>query len=203
MPEPSRSNIPEPSEGGPYLATPELSRSGVLAAPCAALRFRACKREQGVFFVRASKGDHPPSLASRSSLRSMATAAISPVIVQSPAGIRRARCAAAQLSEFRACKRDPPPSPSHLQCVVGPPSLRCGASCTFILSLLQRHGRKNGLETDSTALFSFARHSPLLQPGAGRIGLCSGRGAVSGDSDTTLDTVDGGLGPRSAPRGLS
>ena len=30
MPEPSRGNIPEPSEGGPYLA---LSRSGVLAAP--------------------------------------------------------------------------------------------------------------------------------------------------------------------------
>ena len=25
----------------------------------------------------------------------------------------------------------------------GSPSLRCGASCTFILSLLQRHGRKN------------------------------------------------------------
>ena len=37
VPEPSRSNIPEPSEGGPYLATSELSRSGVLAAPRAAL----------------------------------------------------------------------------------------------------------------------------------------------------------------------
>ena len=57
---------------------------------------------------------------------------------------RHARCAAAPRSEFRACERDPPPSPSHLQCLLaytwGTPSLRCGASCTFILSL-QRHGR--------------------------------------------------------------
>ena len=42
--------------------------------------------------MRASKGDHPPSLASRSSLRSMATAAISPVIVQSPAGNPTSGC---------------------------------------------------------------------------------------------------------------
>ena len=52
------------------------------------------------------------------------------------------RRAAALCSDFRACKRDPPPSPSHLLYVWGPPSLRCGASSTFIPSLLQRHGRK-------------------------------------------------------------
>ena len=40
---------------------------------------------------------------------------------------RRARCAAAPRSEFRACERAEP--------------IRCGASCTFILSL-QCHGRK-------------------------------------------------------------
>jgi hypothetical protein len=31
---------------------------------------------------------------------------------------RHARCAAAPRSEFRACERDPPPSPSHLQCLL-------------------------------------------------------------------------------------
>ena len=46
-----------------------------------------------------------------------------------PARSRRDRCAAAQRSEFRACKRDPPPSPSHLQCVsvhgITEPTVRC------------------------------------------------------------------------------
>ena len=33
VPEPSKGNVPEPSEGGPYLATSELSCSGAIAAP--------------------------------------------------------------------------------------------------------------------------------------------------------------------------
>ena len=44
---------------------------------------------------------------------------------------RHARCAAAPRSEFRACERDPPPSPSHLQCLLAytcgitEPTVRC------------------------------------------------------------------------------
>ena len=85
---------------------------------------------------------------------------------------RSARCAAAPRSEFRACERDPPPSPIHLQCVysrtrVGSPSLRCGASCTFILSL-QRHGRKK--RTYSIfSVFSSALPESFLNAEFGRV----------------------------------
>ena len=44
---------------------------------------------------------------------------------------RSARCASAPRSEFRACERDPPPSPCHLQCLLAytcgitEPTVRC------------------------------------------------------------------------------
>ena len=55
VPEPSKGNIPEPAEGGPYLAT-SLSSALLRRDRCAAAQrseFRACKREQGFFFPHA------------------------------------------------------------------------------------------------------------------------------------------------------
>ena len=48
-----------------------------------------------------------------------------------PSRERSARCASAPRSEFRACERDPPPSPCHLQCLLAytcgitEPTVRC------------------------------------------------------------------------------
>ena len=73
---------------------------------------------------------------------------------------RRARCAAAQRSEFRACKRDPPPHPLALRVTSSVLAYTwdhraCGAVRrvhTFILSL-QRHGdgRKNTRDVSRNA----------------------------------------------------
>ena len=75
----------------PYLATAETERSARRASAPRS-EFRACEREQGVSFSRASGGFLPLRLPPLDPLGTMAAVALQPVVVDSPAGAPTSGC---------------------------------------------------------------------------------------------------------------